>query len=495
MFREHIAIGAIISMVVVVGVYFYALVTDPWLLVILFGVTIVGSFLPDVDSDSSMPFYLVFGTATLVAGGIVLLYTLSSPYAADWRTLIGIPAAALLFFWFVIGGIVKRYTKHRGIFHSLPALAIAGVGTFLLARHYGLDDTVAWVFGAAIAIGFASHLVLDEIHAGVTLDGIPFNPKNSLGSAIKMFSRSTRTDVAAYLVLAALMYSAFQTPVAQAYFYNDSEVIEIGDGTPQIPEGGEEDDPGGSGGGGGGSGGSSGTSGGGGGGSGSGSGGGSGGGTGGTGDEGESLATLEELLQALIDAGAILGLNISGSGGTFDSGTLGTIGGSAGIVSISGDAVREAFQEGGELADILRFWRPQKNAPGSAAERGLIAASTALRDANVESVSLADAKFEIVYRSRGYLLIVIPWSFPVTVEIEPEASSPETRVKITLPWYRFFVRKFFTTTALSRELNDVVVSSTPSEGDVVSSVFQAVSEYLKKKVGTIADSIYLGTPQ
>lgn len=209
MFREHIAAGAIISMVVVVVVYFYALIIDPLLLLFLFGVSIIGSFLPDVDSDSGMPFYLIFGTATLAATGVVLLYTLAQQ-PSDWRVLVGVPFAAMLGFWFVVGGIVRRLTHHRGIYHSLPALAIAGVGTFLLARHYGLDDTTSLVFGGAMAAGFASHLILDELHAGITLDGIPFNPNKAFGSAIKMFSNSNHVNIATYSLLAVLVYTALQ---------------------------------------------------------------------------------------------------------------------------------------------------------------------------------------------------------------------------------------------------------------------------------------------
>jgi hypothetical protein len=204
--------------------------------------------------------------------------------------------------------------------------------------------------------------------------------------------------------------------------------------------------------------------------------------------------TLEELLQALIDAGAIIGLNLGG-GGSLDTGLLGSVGGSTGTVSINGEAVRDTFQNNGELADILRFWRPQKNAPASDAERGLIAVSTALRDSNVDAISLTSGAFEIVYRSKGYLLMVIPWSFPVRVTVVPDAATASERVTIKLPWYRFFVRKFFTTDALLRELDAIVLGSKPEEGDVIAEVFEAVSNHLKKKVGTISDSIYLGTSQ
>lgn len=207
MFREHIAIGAILSMVVVVAIYFYALITDPWLLLILFVITTIGSFLPDVDSDSGMPFYLVFGTVSVAATGVVLMYTLAHRPESQYM-LVGIPSVALLFFWFVIGGIIKRCTHHRGIFHSIPALGVAALLTLLVARHFGLDDTVAYVFAGAMAIGFASHLVLDELHSEVSSNGIPFIPKKSLGTALKLFSDSNRVNIATYLLLATLMYTA-----------------------------------------------------------------------------------------------------------------------------------------------------------------------------------------------------------------------------------------------------------------------------------------------
>jgi hypothetical protein len=210
MFREHIAWGAIVAVAVVVALYSYALVTDVALLLFLFGVTVIGSFLPDTDSDSSMPFYLVFGAMTLAATTVVALYTLETPYAMDWRYLVGIPAAALIFFWVVIGGIVKRLTHHRGMFHSLPALAISAVGTFVIARHYGFSQEVALYFGGAMAAGFFTHLLLDEVYAGITLDGIPFNPKSTFGGATKIFGTSTPVNAATYTLLATLIYVALQ---------------------------------------------------------------------------------------------------------------------------------------------------------------------------------------------------------------------------------------------------------------------------------------------
>lgn len=208
-FKAHVTVGAIASMIVVVAVYFYALLTDPVLLAVLFGVTVIGSFLPDVDSDSGIPFYMVFGAATLAITGAALYYALSH-WPSQYEYIAGVPLAAMIITWFVIGGIVKRFTKHRGIFHSIPAMSIAGLAVFLTAKHFGIASDVALLWGAGTAIGYASHLVLDEVHSDVNMDGNPFTNKKSLGTAVKFFSQSHGVTLATYLILAALLYTALQ---------------------------------------------------------------------------------------------------------------------------------------------------------------------------------------------------------------------------------------------------------------------------------------------
>lgn len=506
MFREHVAYGAIISTVVVVAVYFYALLTDPLLLLFLFGATVIGSFLPDVDSDSGMPYYLVYGTMSLAATGVVLLYVLNSTYAADWRYLAGIPAAALFVFWFIVGGVVKKYTHHRGIFHSLPALAISGLGAFLIARYYGLSDTHAWIFGGAMAAGYLCHLVLDEIHGGITLDGVPFTGKRNFGSALKLFSRSGKVNLATYLLLTAMAYSAFTTPAlawnsddidstGRLAFYNDSDVIEMIDSAPPAPP------PGTPGGGSviGGSGGSSGPTGGGSGGAGAGAGGAgtvevtsantgnsgnNGNGSSGSSGSGASGGT-SEILDLLVTSGALSGISLLDIEGS----SLGSFPG--GSISIVGDLVRELFSGRSDLRDVLENWRLSRTGAAGAREFGLIAASTVLSDANVEGITFSSTAFGISYRSRGYLLGIIPWTFPVSVTVIPQAPEGQ-RATVKLPWYNFFVREFFTRAGLAADIEETLKAAAADAAaaeDQNAILFEAVARLLRERIGTVAGSV------
>ncbi len=208
LFREHISVGALTGALGVTVLYFYALVTDPLLLALLFIVTVASSFLPDLDSDSGVPFYTVFGLFTLGCTSAALYWALSHN-PGNWYAIVGIPAATLLVVWFVVGEVFKNFTRHRGIMHSIPAMLIVGLLGFLAAQHLSQGEEMSMWFALAAMLGFATHLVLDEIHSEVNFDGIPFAAKKSLGTALKLFSGSTMVNLCTYLVLVVLLYVAF----------------------------------------------------------------------------------------------------------------------------------------------------------------------------------------------------------------------------------------------------------------------------------------------
>jgi len=209
MFREHISLGAVVAAVGVVLLYFYAIVTDPLLLLFLFFVTIIGSFLPDLDSDSGVPFYLVYGLFTVASGAASLYYMLThGPF--ELYFVAGVPVAVMLCIWFGVGEIFKRFTHHRGIMHSIPAMVILSLLAYLAATYFAQSDMVALFFALATALGFLSHLVLDELYAENALGGNPFTPRRSLGSAVKLFSTSRSITIFTYALLGVLLYTALK---------------------------------------------------------------------------------------------------------------------------------------------------------------------------------------------------------------------------------------------------------------------------------------------
>lgn len=212
----------------------------------------------------------------------------------------------------------------------------------------------------------------------------------------------------------------------------------------------------------------------------------------GTDDQEDDVSTV---IEALIQAGALSGIQNGASGSGSGASTASGTGFS---IRIIGSKVREALSADIDLREIFSYWRKGVG-KASESELGLIAASTALRDSNVQEVAFTASSFEIVYRSRGYLLAIIPWSFPVRVMVIPSAPTLEERVSVKLPWYRFFVRKFFTVPRLQKDIDELLTKTkeenTNSDIDETMLLFEATSAFLRAKVGTVADSLLLGAPQ
>lgn len=163
------------------------------------GLTSLGGIIPDLDSDSGIPVRELFG----LAGAFCPLLLL--PRLLDWnlgpeKTLVLIVSSYLLMRY---GGswLFRRITVHRGMFHSIPAMLIAGMVVFHL---YGNRPTHLRHFMAfGMMIGFLSHLVLDEIYA-VNLMGFRIKLSQFAGSALKLLSPSWSANLLTYGILLLL---------------------------------------------------------------------------------------------------------------------------------------------------------------------------------------------------------------------------------------------------------------------------------------------------
>src|SRR5262249_11217742 len=110
-----------------------------------------------------------------------------------------IAALAYVVIRYGVSQLFRRLTVHRGMFHSLPAMLIAGLVVFLLDRASALP--VRLFLAGGVMIGFVSHLVLDEIFS---VDFMGLKLKKSAGSAVKLVSKSWPATMTCYGILALL---------------------------------------------------------------------------------------------------------------------------------------------------------------------------------------------------------------------------------------------------------------------------------------------------
>lgn len=203
-FRAHISLGIATGVLGVIGLVSLALFEAPGFLMAAWVAAVLGSVLPDIDSDSGIPFHVSFGSFALVAGALVgsAIYR-ETPDDLTRVALWAVGTFALVYV--VIGFIFKRFTRHRGMAHSIPAALVAGLVTFFLAIHLSSSDEEAFVLGVAMTLGYLGHLVLDELYAAVNFHGTPFVPNKALGSALKLYGDDTLPNLMVYGALLFLL--------------------------------------------------------------------------------------------------------------------------------------------------------------------------------------------------------------------------------------------------------------------------------------------------
>jgi hypothetical protein len=168
------------------------------------GMTALGGLLPDLDSDSGVPIRELFGLLATITP-FFLISRLQSKGLTGEQILV-VLAGCYLLIRYVLRFLFQRMTVHRGMFHSIPAMLIAGLAVYLL--HHGPNPLHRMYLAGGTMLGFLSHLVLDELHS-VNFLGLRFKLNKYAGSALKFFSPSIYATLVTYTLLGGMGYLAW----------------------------------------------------------------------------------------------------------------------------------------------------------------------------------------------------------------------------------------------------------------------------------------------
>jgi membrane-bound metal-dependent hydrolase YbcI (DUF457 family) len=202
-FRGHLAFSASLG-AVYGGLLGWHLGVDWATSALAAGLTCVGGMMPDLDSDSGIPVREMFGL-TSVCVPLLLLPRLMKHHLSPEQITV-ILGGLYLGIRHGLSYLFKRVTVHRGMFHSIPAMLIAGMIAFLVYHHSDFRPRV--LIAAGVMIGFLSHLVLDELYA-VDFRGLKPKLNKYAGSALKFGSPSHWATGFAYLLMVALGFLVF----------------------------------------------------------------------------------------------------------------------------------------------------------------------------------------------------------------------------------------------------------------------------------------------
>jgi hypothetical protein len=158
--------------------------------------------LPDLDSDYGVPLRETMAfTAAIVP---MLLVARFQSLALSHDEMVLAAVSLYLFVRFGITNMIRKYTVHRGMFHSIPAALIFTGLAFILAGAAALE--IRCYKAGGVLAGFMSHLILDEVYA-VEWKGGHWRFKKSFGTALKFYGDDGWANFSTYakLVIVAMI--------------------------------------------------------------------------------------------------------------------------------------------------------------------------------------------------------------------------------------------------------------------------------------------------
>ncbi|MFH1301119.1 MAG: metal-dependent hydrolase [Planctomycetota bacterium] len=199
-YKEHISVSGLLGIGYgsIASVFFGFTPTQGILAGVL---TWIGGMLPDLDSETGRPIKELFSLTAAVASFVAMRCMIRKGADPDAAILMAVVTYAAVRY----GGsaVLGKFAVHRGMFHSLPALIIAGESVFL--AYFSDSYAVKFLMAGGISLGFLSHLILDEVYS-VERKGVLIRLKKSSGSALKWFGKGLFGNAVAYAILLTLTY-------------------------------------------------------------------------------------------------------------------------------------------------------------------------------------------------------------------------------------------------------------------------------------------------
>ncbi len=157
----------------------------------------VSGMLPDLDSDSGIPIRESTGFAAALVP--MLLVDRFQALGISHDRILLLTAVLYFLIRFMGASLLGRFSVHRGMFHSIPAVLIFAGVAFLLCGH--VDVEIRYFKAGAVFCGALSHLLLDELYS-VEWKGGAWRLKRSSGTALKLWGKKGWANFSTYAKLA-----------------------------------------------------------------------------------------------------------------------------------------------------------------------------------------------------------------------------------------------------------------------------------------------------
>ena len=160
------------------------------------GLFTIAGVLPDVDSDHAV----ILRECLTLAAVVTPMMMLDRFRELGWthETIVLTVSLIYLLIRFGLGEILRRYTIHRGMWHSIPAACIAGLVVYYLCDCP--DQRLRLFKSGAMVLGYVWHLILDEIYSFRPERG-RLRIRRSFGTAFKLWGTQPIANFMTYSLL------------------------------------------------------------------------------------------------------------------------------------------------------------------------------------------------------------------------------------------------------------------------------------------------------
>ena len=179
-FKTHLGFATVISAGAITLVPSSQGLTFP----LLVAIGSVGGMLPDIDSDTSRPTKMLFMYISIMISAT--LFGIYYNYSILTAVIMGI--VGLFLTMYIVRPVFFKFTKHRGIFHSVPMAMMFGIVLYYFLLEY-FSYSFALYSGMFLTLGYVTHLALDEIYS---VDVMGAEIKRSFGTAVKIFEKDRK---------------------------------------------------------------------------------------------------------------------------------------------------------------------------------------------------------------------------------------------------------------------------------------------------------------
>ena len=202
-YREHLTASSVLG--IGVGITAASLGFTPVQAVLAGCLTGIGGILPDLDSESGRPVRELFSLTAALAPSLMMQRLLEWGGNTEGAMLLAI----MIYVSIRYGGawLLGLLAVHRGMFHSIPAMLIAGELAYLGYKSPAVE--VKLLMGIGVMLGFFSHLLLDELYA-VEWTGVRVRLNQFAGSAVKLVGKSWPANIFTYGLLFTLSFGVWE---------------------------------------------------------------------------------------------------------------------------------------------------------------------------------------------------------------------------------------------------------------------------------------------